>query len=121
LKGVGGTYAEQNLAALKLDGRWVLYSMLGGPTMSETAAAKFLPTLLGKRITLMATTLRGRCKEYKTKLVNAFIEKALPLIEKDEVKVLVHQIFSNGLQDAQAAHDMMESNDSSGKIILTLQ
>ncbi|KAH8049960.1 oxidoreductase [Aureococcus anophagefferens] len=69
---VASTYASQNVEALAVDGRWVLYSVLTGPKLDDSVAATFLGKLLAKRASLLATTLRARPIAYKAKLVAAF-------------------------------------------------
>lgn len=53
---VGSSYWEQNIKILAVDGRWVLYGLLGGGEIS----GNLLGDLLKKRGSLIATTLRSR-------------------------------------------------------------
>jgi len=48
---------DQNLASIAVDGRWVLYGLMGGASVSND---KFLGLLLRKRVQLLPTTLRAR-------------------------------------------------------------
>lgn len=53
---VGGSFWEKNICSLAMDGRWVLYGMLGG----KTADGDLLGKLLRKRGTLLCSLLRSR-------------------------------------------------------------
>jgi NADPH:quinone reductase-like Zn-dependent oxidoreductase len=57
---VASSYAEQNLAALAIDGRWVLYSALSGPGLPEAVGKTYFGSMARKRLSLLATTLRTR-------------------------------------------------------------
>lgn len=71
---VGASYWEMNAEVLAIDGRWVLYGLLGGPTVEGPILGK----LLRKRVQLLATTLRARPLKYRRELVRRFTEEALP-------------------------------------------
>jgi len=57
---VAGSYAADNVEALAVDGRWVLYALLGGQLKDDALAGSLFGKLLAKRVSLRATTLRGR-------------------------------------------------------------
>ena len=117
---VGGAYAEQNVGALAVDGRYVLYSLLTGPGMGDIAPT-FLGALMKKRGSLLCTTLRGRAVEYKAELVRRFVEfGGLAKLASGEFEIIIDREFA-GLESLQAAHDHMESNANIGKIMLSLQ
>lgn len=111
---VGGSFWAGNAHVLALDGTWVLYGSLGG---SKVEGALFA-ALMRKRARLLATTLRGRSLEYKAALVARFAADALPALARGEVAPVVDSAFA--LADGAAAHARMESNESTGKILLTL-
>lgn len=62
---IGASYWKQNLRAIAVDGRWVLYGTLGGNKVPEVN----LGVLLAKRINLLASTLRSRSNEYQGGLI----------------------------------------------------
>ena len=56
---VGGSYAMKNVSSLAVDGRWVLYGLMGGVEVESPVLAG----MLRKRGSLLATTWRSRnCK-----------------------------------------------------------
>ena len=117
---VASAYAEQNLEALAVDGRWVLYSLLSGPSLPEATSKAFLGSMAKKRLSLLATTLRARPIAYKKALCDAFSRDVLPALAAARLEHLVDRTFA-GLEHAQAAHDLMETNANIGKIVLTVR
>ena len=111
---VGGSYWEQNCDALKTEGRWVLYGLLGGAAVD----GNILLRLLRKRARLEATTLRARAPWYKAALTAAFARHALPRFASGDYAPIVDRVFAEGLDGAAAAHAYMETNANIGKIVL---
>ncbi|GAB1605512.1 quinone oxidoreductase PIG3-like isoform X1 [Argonauta hians] len=109
---VGGVYWEMNVNCLAMDGRWVLYGLLGGRSVNGNL---FLE-LLKKRISLLATTLRTRTDQYKGKLVEAFSRHALPHFNNGNLKPVLDSVFP--LDQIHAAHQKMEANRNMGKIVI---
>jgi len=116
---VASNYAEQNLEALAVDGRWVLYSLLSGPSLPEAASKAFLGSMAKKRLSLLATTLRARPLAYKEALVDGFARDVLPKLADGRIEHIIDRTFV-GLEQAQAAHEYMETNANLGKIALTV-
>lgn len=112
---VGASYWEKNLNSLKTDGRWVVIGVLGGAVVENVN----LGMLLQKRITLKGTLLTPRSDDYKAQLTNEFIENVLPYFEKGLIKPIVDIVFP--LDEVAKAHQYMEENKNSGKIILKIE
>ncbi|KAK3588485.1 hypothetical protein CHS0354_012894 [Potamilus streckersoni] len=109
---VGASFYEQNIDSIATDGRWVLYGLMGGGSINADIFSK----LLRKRVSLLATLLRSRSREYKKKLINSFTEQILPLFERGELKLTIDRILP--FDKVAEAHKLMESNTNTGKIIL---
>jgi tumor protein p53-inducible protein 3 len=77
---VGGSYWQQNVKALAMDGRWAVYGLMGGSEVN----GPILAGILRKRLTVVGTTLRARTNDYKAELVAAFTKVALPLFSASE-------------------------------------
>ena len=56
---VGSSFLDRNLKSISIDGRWILYGLLGGANVEGA----FLGALLRKRVSLISTTLRSRSLE----------------------------------------------------------
>jgi putative PIG3 family NAD(P)H quinone oxidoreductase len=108
---VGGNYLEGNLRVLTLRGRMVVVGLTGG------ASSPFnMSVLLRKRLTIVGTMLRSRPLEEKIALARDFSERGVPLFESGQLKPVVDRVF--GFDEIRAAHQLMESNDTFGKIVL---
>ncbi|XP_051037663.1 quinone oxidoreductase PIG3 [Phodopus roborovskii] len=114
---IGGSYWEKNVNCLALDGRWVLYGLIGGADVSGPLFSK----LLFKRGSLITSLLRSRDNKYKQTLVKTFTEQILPYFSKDSPQRLL-PVLDRVYQaaDIQAAHEHMEANKNVGKIVLEL-
>lgn len=110
---VGSPYWEKNINLLKVDGRLIYLSMLGGAVVENMS----LIPILKKRLTIKGSTLRNRSDHYKIKLTNHFREHAMPLIESGIIKPVIDSVFHWGR--CEEAHQKMKDNLNAGKIILT--
>ena len=109
---VGGPYLQKNLSALAPDGRLVQIAFLQGSKVKEF---DFMLLML-KRLTMTGATLRSRPLAAKTAIAAGLREKVWPLLDSGEVKPILHATFP--LEDARAAHELMESSAHLGKIVL---
>jgi len=114
---VGASYCSQNLECLARDGRWVIYGLLGGKSVSDPA---FLGKLLSKRISILPSTLRGRDYGYKKKLVQAIESEVLPRVASGEYKVNIDSVLDMTTDGTQNAHKRMAAYLNIGKIVLTV-
>ena len=110
---VAGSYLPKNLSLLARDGRYCLIAFLGG----SIAEVDVRPVVL-KRLTVTGSTLRPQTATEKASIAASLAEHVLPLLESRRVLPIIHTTFS--LDQAQAAHDLMESNQHMGKIVLTV-
>ena len=108
---VGGAYLEANIAALGLHGRLTCIS-----TLSGAKGTLDLGALLGKRLTLLGSTLRSRSAAQKEKLVRSFAEEALPRFARGELRPVLARTFP--LSEALAAHTALERSEVIGKVAL---
>ena len=108
---VGGNYLDGNMRVLALRGRIVVVGLTGGAT------AQFnMGTLLRKRLTMVGTMLRARPLEEKISLARDFAEHGVPLFETGKLRPVVDRVFS--FSEVRAAHELMASNKTFGKIVL---
>jgi putative PIG3 family NAD(P)H quinone oxidoreductase len=108
---VGGKYLEGNLRVLALRGRMVVVGLTSGAT------AQFnMGVLLRKRLTIVGTVLRARPLEEKIALARDFAAHVMPLFEAGHLKPVVDRVFP--FAEIRSAHELMESNETFGKIVL---
>ena len=108
---VGGNYLEGNLRVLGSLGRMVVVGLTAGAT-----APFNMGVLLRKRLTIVGTMLRGRPVEEKIVLAREFSERIIPQFENGRLKPVVDRVFA--FREIRAAHELMESNETFGKIVL---
>ena len=108
---MGAKYLARNIEVLALDGRIAVIGFQGGRT-----AELDLRLLMARRGTISATGLRARALADKARVVAGVHREVWPLVEAGAVKPIIHTTLP--LAEAQRAHDLMESSDHVGKILL---
>ena len=109
---VGGDYIARDIKIMNDGGRHVSIA-----TMQSATAEIDIRQIMQKRITLTGSTLRPRSIEEKTALAAGIRKTVWPWIEQGKLKPLIHATFP--LAEAQKAHELLESGNMSGKIVLT--
>lgn len=108
---VGGDYLPRNIKCMADDARLVQIAVQNGPKTD----INLLPVML-KRLTITGSTLRARNDAFKADIAKQLLNNVWPLLEIGLIKPIIHSTFS--LSDAAKAHELMESNQHFGKIIL---
>ncbi len=108
---VGAAYLARNIAAAAVEGRIALIATLGGHE-----AELDLRYLFQKRLSLMASTLRPQSIEQKGRLAQELRARVWPLFATHDLQPPIHARFP--LVDARRAHELMESSQHIGKILL---
>jgi NADPH:quinone reductase-like Zn-dependent oxidoreductase len=98
-----------NAAALK--GRIVCIG-----TMAGGRATLSIMSILGKRLTLIGTVLRGRDVVEKAAATDAFVRDVVPLLADGRVAPVVEATLP--LAQAEEAYALLESDATFGKVIL---
>jgi NADPH2:quinone reductase len=110
---VGGDYVGRNLEVLAMEGRLIQIAFLRGPRAEVNLAP-----LMQKRITFTGSTLRPRTVEQKGAIARALREHVWPLLERGEIRPVVHATFP--LERASEAHAALEAGEHVGKIVLSV-
>jgi NADPH2:quinone reductase len=110
---IGGDYFPRNIRCMTDDARLVQIALQNG----SKSEINLLPILL-KRLTLTGSTLRARDEAFKAEIAKKLLKNVWPLLSTGEVKPVIHSTFA--LNDAAKAHELMESSQHIGKIILTV-
>ena len=113
---MGASYLDRNLAALAFDGRLVIIGMQGGVKAELNISA-----LIGKRLTVLGTALRGRPVDGphgKGPIVDAVIASVWPMIAAGTVRPVIGARFP--IQQAAEAHRALQTGEISGKALLEL-
>ena len=114
---MGASYLDRNLSALAPDGRLVIIGMQGGVKAELNIAA-----LIGKRLTVLGTALRGRPVDGprgKGPIVDAVVASVWPMIATGAVRPVIGARFP--IEAAAQAHRALESGETFGKVLLTVR
>lgn len=112
LDNMGASYLERNVQALARNGRLAIIGMQGG-----SKAELNINTLLRKNGTVHAASLRGRPESEKAEICQQVERNIWPWVHAGIVNPAIGATMA--LQDAAAAHQLLESGAVTGKIVLT--
>jgi NADPH2:quinone reductase len=110
---VGGDYLQKNIKISAEDGRIVIIAAMNGFKTEIN-----LLQIMQKRIKLTGSTLRARNLNFKKLIASNLIESVWPLLETGKIRPVIYKTFP--LSKAGSAHQLMESNEHTGKIVLDL-
>ncbi|MGX5734799.1 NAD(P)H-quinone oxidoreductase [Bosea thiooxidans] len=111
---VGGPYIQRNINALALEGRLVQIAFL------QTSKVELdLMNVMLRRLTITGSTLRARSVALKAEIAEKLRKDVWPLLEAGTVRPIIHKTFP--LEEARAAHELMESSAHLGKIMLEVR
>ncbi len=110
---VGAEYLASNIELLSQNGRLVFIGLMGGARADINLAA-----LLGKRLKLIGSTLRSRSISEKAQVMDALSNWVWPHLEDGRIKPIIEAVIP--IEEAQDAHDLVESNDTFGKVVLSV-
>jgi putative PIG3 family NAD(P)H quinone oxidoreductase len=113
LDNMGGSYLPRNVEALATGGRLVVIGLQGG-AKGELA----IGSLLYKRASIMASSLRGRPAAEKAGIVAAVRQNVWPAVESGEVRPVVDRVLP--LTEAAEAHRVVEAGQHVGKVLLVM-
>lgn len=111
---VGGDYIEKNLKCLALEGRLVFIAFLHGSRVEVDWRHIML-----RRLTITGSTMRASPQQRKAAIARALRERVWPLFENGQLKPVIYRLLP--LEDAAAAHALMESSVHIGKIMLAVR
>jgi putative PIG3 family NAD(P)H quinone oxidoreductase len=109
----GGPYFAASLEATALRGRIIL---IGGVAGGKTEIDLY--QILGKRLHVIGTVLRARSLEEKIAITADFAREVVPLLADGTIQPVIDSVFP--LDQIQDAHRRLESNETFGKVVLTM-
>ncbi|MFB3103260.1 MAG: NAD(P)H-quinone oxidoreductase [Alphaproteobacteria bacterium] len=111
---VGGDYLPRNIRLLRVEGRLLQVSLMGG-----SKGELDLGRVMRNRLTVTGSTLRPRSVAQKGEIAASLRERVWPLFEAGKIGPVIHQTFP--LAEASRAHELMETSAHIGKIILSVE
>lgn len=109
---MGGSYFNDNLSALTMDGRLVMLGFLGG----DRAKDANLMAILAKRARVTGSLMRSRTGDEKAAIARELHAHVWPALNAGRCLPLIDKVFP--LEEAAQAHARMEAGDHIGKIVL---
>ena len=113
---IGQNYFQGNLNVAARDGRIV---HLGAMSGTKLPAGVDMGAFVSKRVRFEGSTLRSRDENYQGKLRNTLVEHSIPKLKDGSFKVPIEKVFP--WEDIVKAHQLMESNQTKGKIICRIE
>ena len=111
LDNMGASYLARNIETLADEGRLVVIGFQGG-----TKAELDIRALWRRRAAVISTNLRGRPVAEKATICAAVAEHVWPLVADGTIRTVISRTLPLG--EAGEAHRLMESGESTGKILL---
>lgn len=112
---MGGSYLNNNLKALAMDGHLVMLGFLGGAKANDVD----LLSILGKRAVITGSLLRARTQEEKAAIAEQLREYIWPVLAAGRCLPMIDKVYE--YTDAAQAHARMEGGDHIGKIVLRVE
>ena len=110
---VGAAYLKANLDSLAMKGRLIFVG-----TTSGAKAEIDYGIVMRKRLQIMGTSLRTRSIEEKATATRLFAEQVVPWLANGSVRPVIDSVFE--MDQVREAHLRIESNESFGKVVLTI-
>lgn len=110
---VGGPYVKAGQKLLALQGRIILVGTVGGG--SYELESRYV---MSKRLQIRGTVLRARSLEEKIRATQAFASEVVPLLASGVLRPTIDSTFT--LDDIAEAHRRLESNQSTGKVVIQI-
>jgi len=110
---IGGDYVTGNVSCLRIGGRIIQVGLMAGGSVQFDVGS-----LLMKRASLIGTTLRARPIEEKIAITRRFSDEVLPLVASGAMAPVIDSRYP--LARLSEAHQRMEANLNSGKILIEI-
>ncbi|RON56243.1 NAD(P)H-quinone oxidoreductase [Pseudomonas frederiksbergensis] len=111
---MGGSYFNNNVAALAMEGRLVMLGFLGGAHAKDVD----LLAIMAKRAIITGSLLRSRTHEEKAAIAQGLYEYVWPVLSAGRCLPMIDKVYP--FKDAAQAHARMEAGDHIGKIVLKM-
>ncbi len=110
---VGGPYVKASQSLLAEHGRMVLVGTVAGGKYELDARY-----MLSRRLKVWGTVLRARALEEKIEVTQKFAAEVVPLLASGVLRPNIDTVFP--LAEISKAHARLESNETFGKVVVTL-
>ena len=108
---LGGKEMASCLPYMQRWGRWIMIATLAGDITDLD-----MRNLYVRNIRLIGSTLRARTPEFKAEILSHLTEEIWPKVTSGEVRATIYKVMP--ISEAEAAHKLLESGVSAGKVVL---
>lgn len=112
---VAGSYLKDEAGLLAMDGKIIIYAMMGGRKVPEFD----LSLLFKKRGQLLCSTLRNRDAVYKAELSRQFERDFGADLTANRIQPVIAATFCRS--EIEQAHQLLASNQTIGKLLVSLE
>lgn len=111
---VGGPYPKAFQKLMAIQGRIMLIgTVAGGGCELESRH------MLSKRLQIRGTALRNRSFQEKIKVTQSFAAEVVPLLGDGTLRTVIDSVFP--MSQVAQAHARLESNETFGKVVVTIE
>ena len=110
---MGASYLDKNMRCLALDGHLVVIGVQGG-VKAELNLGRMLP----RRQSITAQTIRARDLDDKATIVAETVKNVWPMLADARVVPHIHDVIP--VTEAARAHEMLDSGEVTGKLVLQM-
>ena len=110
---VAGPQLGACLDAMAPGGRWIVIATLGGANSNLDINSFFR-----RGLRLIGSTLRNRPLALKARVLAELEARIWPALAAGRIKVALHKVLP--MTEAEAAHAILERNETLGKVVLTV-
>jgi NADPH:quinone reductase len=111
---VGGPYVKAVQKLLALKGRVILVGAVADGNYELESRY-----VMGKRLEIRGTVLRGRSLEEKIEVTQSFAAEVVPLLADGTLRPVIDSKFP--MAEIAKAHQRLESNETLGKVVILLE
>ena len=111
---IGGNYTSGNIQSLAEEGRLVVINAMKGKDVQIDLAQ-----VMRKRLLITGSMLRSREIAFKSAIAGNLEKHIWPLLASGKIKPVIHSVFP--AKEAAEAHQLMESSEHMGKIVLSFE
>ncbi|MBQ7821753.1 MAG: NAD(P)H-quinone oxidoreductase [Clostridia bacterium] len=94
--------------------RWIMIATLAGD-LSEVN----MRTMYVKNIRLIGSTLRSKPVEVKSQILASLVRDVWPKVESGKIRATIYKVMP--ITEAEAAHELLSSGKSAGKVVLKVK
>ena len=110
---LGGAGMGECLRYLTHGARWIMIAALAGVKTEID-----LKNIYVRNVRIIGSTLRSRAPEVKAQILAEIVERVYPKIEAGLIKPTIYKVLP--IEEAEAAHAILERGENVGKVVLTI-